>query len=171
VSTPVGATSGTPWSYPVPMRFQLVPATYVLLRRENEVLLQLRQNTGYRDGHWAAAIAGHVEAGESVTSAAIREAAEEVGVEVPASALTPLTVLHRTDGSEDPVEQRVDFFFESRFWVGEPRILEEAKCADLRWFPLDALPEPMPPHERFVLERLADEDLPAFLPFGFPGLA
>ena len=39
-----------------------MPATYVLLRRENEVLLQLRQNTGYRDGHWAAAIAGHVEA-------------------------------------------------------------------------------------------------------------
>ncbi|NCD21259.1 MAG: NUDIX domain-containing protein [Actinobacteria bacterium] len=148
-------------------RFTLVPAAYVYLRRESEVLLQLRQNTGFMDGHWAAAIAGHVEAGESVTHAAIREAAEEVGVEVPASALTPLTVLHRTDGSDDPVEQRADFFFESRFWLGEPRILESAKCADLRWFRIDALPEPMPPHERFVLERLADEELPAFLPFGF----
>lgn len=151
-------------------RVTLVPAAYVYLRREYEVLLQLRQGTGYMDGHWAAAIAGHVEAGESVTAAAIREAAEEVGVAVPASALTPLTALHRTDGSEDPVEQRVDFFFESRFWVGEPRILEEAKCADLRWFPLDALPEPMPPHERSVLERLRDEDLPAFAPHGFPEL-
>ncbi|MGM0386405.1 MAG: NUDIX hydrolase [Actinomycetota bacterium] len=151
-------------------RFTLVPAAYVYLRREGEVLLQLRQNTGFMDGHWAAAIAGHVEAGESVTGAAIREAAEEVGVEVPASALTPLTVLHRTDGSEDPVEQRVDFFFECRFWLGEPLILETAKCADLRWFRIDALPEPMPPHERFVLERLCDEDLPAFGPFGFPEL-
>ncbi|MDX5399746.1 MAG: NUDIX domain-containing protein, partial [Actinomycetes bacterium] len=148
-------------------RFTLVPAAYVYLRRESEVLLQLRQNTGFMDGHWAAAIAGHVEAGESVTDAAIREAAEEVGVEVPGSALTPLTVLHRTDGSGDPVEQRADFFFESRFWLGEPRILEAAKCADLRWFRIDDLPEPMPPHERFVLERLADEELPAFLPFGF----
>lgn len=151
-------------------RVTLVPAAYVYLRREDEVLLQLRQNTGYMDGRWAAAVAGHVEAGESATAAAIREAAEEVGVEIPASALTPLTALHRTDGTEDPIEQRVDFFFESRYWLGEARILEEAKCADLRWFRLDSLPERMPPHERFVLERLRDEDLPAFTTFGFPEL-
>ena len=30
------------------------------------MLLQLRRGTGYMDGHWAAAAAGHVEAGESV---------------------------------------------------------------------------------------------------------
>lgn len=157
-------------AYPWPMvsRFQLVPAAYVYLRRESEVLLQLRQNTGFMDGHWAAAIAGHVEAGESVTAAAVREAAEEVGVDVPASALTPLTTLHRTDGSGDPVEQRVDFFHECRFWIGEPEIREPTKCADLRWFRLDDLPDPMPPHERFVLEHLRDDELPAFLPFGFP---
>lgn len=28
----------------------LVPEAYVILRRANEVLLQLRQNTGYMDG-------------------------------------------------------------------------------------------------------------------------
>src|SRR5665647_2683547 len=103
-------------------RVTLVPAAYVYLRREGEVLLQLRQNTGFMDGHWAAAIAGHVEAGESVVDAAVREAREEVGADVPASALTPLTTLHRTDGSGDPVEQRVDFFYACRFWLGEPEI-------------------------------------------------
>ena len=35
------------------MRFRLVPAAYVLLRQADRVLLQLRQNTGFRDGHWA----------------------------------------------------------------------------------------------------------------------
>ena len=49
----------------------MVPAAYVILRRGDEVLLQLRRNTGFRDGHWACAAAGHVEAGESVLSAAV----------------------------------------------------------------------------------------------------
>lgn len=48
----------------VPNRF-LVPAAYVILRRDEHVLLQLRMNTGYMDGYWATAAAGHVEAGES----------------------------------------------------------------------------------------------------------
>ena len=60
----------------------MVPASYVFLLREStdgtgtEVLLQLRQGTGYMDGHWAAAAAGHIEQGESVFEAAAREAAE-----------------------------------------------------------------------------------------------
>ena len=60
-------------------RFRVVPAAYVLLRRGDEVLLQLRRNTGYMDDHWAAAAAGHVEADESVFEAAVREAREELG--------------------------------------------------------------------------------------------
>ena len=57
-------------------RFVVVPAAYVFLLREGsrgtEVLLQLRQNTGYRDGYWAAAAAGHVERGETAYDAAHR---------------------------------------------------------------------------------------------------
>ena len=47
------------------------------------MLLQLRQNTGFMDGHWAAAAAGHVEKGETAYDAARREAAEEIGVDGP----------------------------------------------------------------------------------------
>ena len=46
-----------------------------------EVLLQLRQNTGYMDDHWAAAAAGHVEKGETAYDAARREAREEIDVD------------------------------------------------------------------------------------------
>ncbi len=64
-------------------RFQVVPAAYVVFRREHDgrsqVLLQLRRGTGYMDGFWATAAAGHVEADESVLEAACREAAEELG--------------------------------------------------------------------------------------------
>ena len=57
-------------------RFVVVPASYLFLLRDDEVLLQLRQNTGFMDGHWAAAAAGHVERGETAYDAVRREAAE-----------------------------------------------------------------------------------------------
>ena len=48
-------------------RFVVVPASYVFLMRDGaggtEVLLQLRQNTGYMDDHWAAARPGTWSAG------------------------------------------------------------------------------------------------------------
>ena len=153
------------------MRFRVVPAAYVLLLRgtgsDVEVLLQLRRNTGYRDGHWAAAAAGHVEADESVLAAACREAAEEVGVKIEQADLEPLTAMHRTHANRDPIDERVDFFFGCHRWAGEPRILESAKAADLGWFPLAALPEPVVPHERYVLDGLRANRLPTITTFGF----
>ena len=88
--------------------FQLVPAAYVVFRRGGQVLLQLRQHTGFMDGHWACAAAGHVEAGESVLAAAVREAAEETGVLLETADLVPLSTLHRTNGGDSPRAQRVD---------------------------------------------------------------
>jgi 8-oxo-dGTP pyrophosphatase MutT (NUDIX family) len=149
-------------------RFVVVPASYVYLLRQatagggDEVLLQLRQNTGYRDGHWAAA-AGHVEREETAYDAARREAREETGVEV--GSLTFVTSMQRT-AHGDPIDERIDFFFTCRTWTGEPRIVEPSKCAALAWFPLDSLPEPVVPHERFVLERLGT-GLDSYTTFGF----
>jgi 8-oxo-dGTP diphosphatase len=153
------------------VRFRVVPAAYVLLLRgtgpDAEVLLQLRQGTGYRDGHWAAAAAGHVEADESVLAAACREAAEEVGVKIEPADLEPLTTMHRTHANHDPIDERVDFFFGCHRWAGEPRLLEAAKAADIGWFPLAALPEPVVPHERYVLDGLRENSLPTITTFGF----
>lgn len=149
-------------------RFRLVPAAYVVFRRgDAQVLLQLRQNTGYMDGHWAMAAAGHVEAGESVVAAACREAAEELGVTIGPEDLRPLCAMHRTGGNGLPVDQRVDFFFECRTWAGTPRRLEPDKAADMRWFRLDALPEPVVTHERYVLEQMTTGGLPPVVIHGF----
>ena len=155
------------------MRFQVVPAAYVLLRRtaggEEQVLLQLRRGTGFMDGHWAAAAAGHVEAGESVLEAAVREAAEELGITVDAADLAPLCAMHRTAAPHGPVDERVDFFFSCRRWTGEPRTVEADKAADLRWFGLAELPDPVVPHELRVLTGLRAGTLPPVLTHGFPG--
>ena len=149
-------------------RFVVVPAAYVFLLREGdrgtEVLLQLRQNTGYMDDHWAAAAAGHVERGETAYDAAQREAHEELGIT--GLDLGFVTSMQRTL-RDLPIDERVDFFFTARSWAGEPAIQEPTKAAELRWCPLSALPSPVVPHELFVLEGLRTGGLPAYTSRGF----
>lgn len=148
--------------------YALIPASYVFLRREDKVLLQHRSGTGYMDGHWVAGAAGHVEPGETAAHAAVREVAEELGVEVDVADLRLLTVLQRTDGSDTPIEQRIEWFWTVETWTGEPRIMEPHKCDGLGWYALDALPEPVPHYERFVLDGLRDGSLPIASAFGYP---
>ena len=151
-------------------RFAVVPASYVFLLRDGdagrEVLLQLRQNTGYMDDHWAAAAAGHVERGETAYDAAHREAAEELGI-TDVDLRFELTMQRTQHGA--PIDERVDFFFTAQAWSGEPRIVEPEKCAGLQWYPLDALPDPVVPHEAHALASLRNPGGKGdpYLTFGF----
>ena len=154
-------------------RFVVVPAAYVFFLRVDptspdarQVLFQLREGTGFMDGHWAAAVAGHVEKGETVFAAAVREAKEEMAVTVDADDLTPLCAMHRT-GKGAPVDERVDYFFSLTTWSGEPMIVEPHKCADLRWFSLDDLPDPVVPHELDVLQAIRADQVQPIVTFGF----
>jgi 8-oxo-dGTP diphosphatase len=63
---------------------------------------------------------GHLEAGESVTQAAIREYREEVGVEIDPAHLEVVGVAHYTS----PTGEGVDFFLSVTRWAGQPRNLE-----------------------------------------------
>ncbi|MEO5710130.1 MAG: NUDIX domain-containing protein [Nocardioidaceae bacterium] len=152
-------------------RFVVVPAAYLFLLRPapmpagREVLLQLRRGTGYMDEHWAAAVAGHVERGETVFAAAAREAVEEIGVtDVD---LVPWCAMQRTGVDGLPIDERVDYFFTATTWTGTPRIVEPEKCADLRWCNLGALPSPVVPHERRVLQSIRSGSTPPIVTHGF----
>lgn len=144
-----------------------MPAVYVVMLRAESVLLQLRDNTGYMDGYWATAAAGHVEAAESVYGAAVREAQEELGVLIETEDLAPLCAMHRTHGNGNPIDERVDFFFECRHWFGEAHLVEVDKAADLRWFPLDELPDNLVPHEGRVMQALRTHTVEPITTFGF----
>lgn len=80
---------------------------------------------------------GEVEFGETVEAAALREAREELGVEIE---------IEQTIGCSDQIlpKSRVHWHlvaFLARIARGEPRIMEPEKSEDLAWFDVSALPE------------------------------
>ncbi len=134
-------------------RFKLIPAVYLILRRNDEVLLLRRANTGYQDGKYSL-IAGHLDGDELATSAMRREAKEEAGIDVDPANLKLAHLAHRLC-REQVGQERVDIFFEATEWTGEVTNLEPSKCDDLAWYRIDDLPENMLPFIRLVLTNVS----------------
>ena len=127
-------------------RFRAVVAVHLIFVRGNRVLLLRRANTGYEDGKYSVP-AGHLDGGETVTNAAIREAREETGLELRADDVEHALVMHRHEH-----EERIDFFVAVRHWAGEPTNCEPEKCDELSWRALDALPPNMVAYVRRGIE-------------------
>ncbi|MGC9523384.1 MAG: NUDIX hydrolase [Anaerolineae bacterium] len=122
-------------------------AVHLLFLSGGRVLLLRRFNTGWGDGKYSVP-AGHVDAGESVIAAAIREAWEEVGVCLRPADLEVVHVMHRKSDDE-----RIDFFLLVKGWAGEIANREPDKCDDLRWFSLSSLPSDMIPYVKSGLRQ------------------
>jgi ADP-ribose pyrophosphatase YjhB (NUDIX family) len=85
--------------------------------------------------------AGHLGGDEETLSGAVvREAREEVGVEIDVADLELVHVMHRKQRKPTD-ERRINLFFVAKKWRIEPRIMEPDKCDDLGWFELDDLPD------------------------------
>lgn len=118
---------------------------HVVFERDGRVLLMRRAGTGFFDGMWSLP-GGHVEQGESLRVAAVREMAEELGLALRADALQMLGAVHRNSDTN-----RIDFFLRAAHWQGEPVIAEPGKCDALAWHARDALPEATVPYVRAAL--------------------
>jgi len=137
-------------------RNKAVPAVYVFLKKGDTILLMRRRGSGYYDG-WYSIPAGHVEAGELPFKALEREVKEEVGIELDKEHTTFAHSMYRT--KHDETGDRVDYFYVSTQWKGEPTICEPHKCDDMQWFPLQALPENLMHHVREALQRIERGEL------------
>ncbi|MFJ4921448.1 trifunctional class I SAM-dependent methyltransferase/NUDIX hydrolase/VOC family protein [Streptomyces sp. NPDC088725] len=159
------------------VRHTEVVDVHLILRRGDEVLLARRAGTGYADGLLNGP-SGHVEAGEDVRTAVIREAYEEIGVELaPDDLRVALVMQHRGPGGRP----RIGWFFEAEYGRGgEPYNKEPEKCSGLSWHPLSELPGDMAAFcraaleayragERFVIHWHEDDDPIAFGPAGHDG--
>lgn len=133
--------------------FKFVSAVHLFLIRDEKILLLRRFNTGYEDGNYSVP-AGHIDGGEKTTVAMIREAKEEIDIDIDENQLRMIHVMHRK-----AKEERIDFFFEATECQNEPRIIETDKCDDLSWFPINDLPQNVIPYVRAAIENYKNKVL------------
>jgi len=90
---------------------------------------------------------GHVEIGESIIEAGIREIREEAEVEVENIRFAAISNLINF-----PPHHYVVISLIADWKSGEARVCEEDKCYDWGWYSLDALPSPLTPATADVIE-------------------
>ena len=111
----------------------------LLLTHADQVLLALREGTGYADGQWNLP-SGKLEFGEDAISGVVREAREEIGVQLRADEPRMVATVHHRNTAG---LARVGLAFAVAFDParhGEPANAEPDKCAKIEWFPADMLP-------------------------------
>ncbi len=127
-------------------RFKLIAEVCLVLIKEDKILLSRRYNTGYGDGYYSFP-AGHLEEGETLKEGVLREAKEEVGIDINISDLELVHVMDRNVINNE----RIAFFFKAKEWKGNLINMEPEKCDDLKWFKINELPENTIPYIRSAI--------------------
>ncbi|WP_194835593.1 NUDIX domain-containing protein [Nocardia sp. XZ_19_369] len=117
--------------------FRSVIGVQLLLTKGDRVLLARRRNTEFGDGEWNAP-GGRLDAGEDVLTAVIREAEEEIGVQVAREHVRMVASMHI---QSPPGQALIVFIFQADTWSGEPWNREPERCSELRWFDVDDIPD------------------------------
>ena len=144
--------------------YLLLPAVSIQIFDDaGRILLGRRSDTG----KWAT-VGGIINPDESPAQTAVREAMEELGVEIEIERVAGVYGLPRTTYPNGDLTQYVTVSFRCHIVAGTPRVNDE-ESLDVGWFALDALPADLSLTQR---QRIDDasapgRDLPA--KFGGPG--
>lgn len=138
-------------------RYKLIPEVFLFLIKDDKILLSRRFQTGYEDGNYGLP-AGHGEDRETMREGVVREAKEEIGLEIDVGDLDFALVQHRWCPEVGNSHARVGFYFVPKKWKGEPFNNEPDKCDDLQWFPLGALPSNTIGHVRAAIDAFRSGD-------------
>ena len=121
-------------------REKFLSAVYLIIKNENnEILLQRRQGTKLWSG-FLALPAGHIDEGENCYDAVIREAKEELSINITTNDIKDVFVVNRRNSSLSPY---FDVYFEIASYTGEIKINEPEKCSEILWCDINNLPSDM----------------------------
>lgn len=121
-------------------REKFLSAVYLIIKNnEGKILVQRRQGTKLWPG-FLALPAGHVDEGENVYDAVIREAREELSIIITKNDIVDSFVVNRRNKSLMPY---FDVYFEISSYKGQIKINEPEKCSELKWVNIDNLPNDM----------------------------
>lgn len=136
-------------------RFKVTSAVYLILRKDDQVLLLQRKNSLYHNNMYSL-VAGHIDGSELGTSAIVREAKEEAGIDLRHEDLRFVHLVHTLKRGNG--EEYLDIFYEATQWDGVVANIEPHKCSDLSWFPIDSLPDNTIPVIRMVLNKVKNNE-------------
>ena len=134
-------------------RYKSMIVVDLMLTRKNErsgkkeILLALRKNTGYNDGSYELP-GGHVDEGEDLMNAMVREAEEELNIKLKVEDLHIEHILHHYKGN------RLKFIISTNKYEGNLEIGEPEKCEKLEWFDVEELPENLEKRARKVIKEI-----------------
>ena len=134
-------------------REKFLSSIYLIIKNEQgEILLQRRQGTKLWPG-FLALPAGHIDEGENAYEATLREAKEELGIDIKIEDIVDTFVVNRKNKSLPPY---YDVYFEIAKYEGKIKINEPEKCSELVWCSPNALPEDMIDFEKEAIENNAN---------------
>jgi 8-oxo-dGTP diphosphatase len=133
---------------------------HLILKRGDKILLTKRSATNkIWSGHWHC-VTGGIEEGESPKEAIIREAKEEIGIDIDIKNARLGTTVFLVQ--KDYFNQSKKFYALELFFVSNldsyldneqrPANLEPLKQDDMKWFSPDNLPKPMIPGVDFGIK-------------------
>jgi 8-oxo-dGTP diphosphatase len=133
--------------------FQLIVDVHLLLVSNGDLLLGRRANTGYGDGAFEPPC-GRLAERETLVEAAVRVAADQMGVALDPALVSLAHVLHDVSGAG-----RMAFFLTADGWADEACPLPSAagtrSYSDFGWYPLTDLPANMIDRARVAIRHYA----------------
>lgn len=127
------------------MPLWLAGSTAVIRHPGGEHVLLVRRS----DNGWWTPVTGIVDPGEHPAEAAIRESREEAAVDIRVDRVASIGVSRMVTYANGDQAQYIDHTFACTYLGGDPHPAD-GENTDVRWFPIDALPD-MRPH---MLDRL-----------------
>ena len=127
-------------------RFKMPVAVHLFLIQDEKILLLKRYNTGFCDGMFSLP-AGHVEKDENVFDAMIREAKEEINIDV-SNNIKIVQVMNRK-GTD---QERIDYFFFAEKWSGNINNNEPNKCSLVKWVNINKIPKNTIPYVKYAIK-------------------
>lgn len=137
-----------------------IPVTVqLILEKDNKILLMKRKNTGYEDGKYCLP-GGHVEANEEIRKAMIREAKEEIGIQLDLQDIQLYKVMNRKVNQE---QEYIDFIFKANQWKGDITNNEKDKCEEIKWVDMNQIP----PNTLGYIPEILKKQESIYLPFNW----
>ena len=133
-------------------RFKAKIGVFLILEQDDQILMLRRHGTGIEDGLYVVPMGG-VDESETPLAAVVREAREEVGIEVRPEDLQFVHLTYRKHTMPDGyVFYQQDLFFRATDFSGKIINGEPEKADDVRFFQKDALPANVSPFIAHALE-------------------